>query len=90
MGRPSISRPGTPRGTTPGSSPGSSPRATRVAVGAAAAAAGAGTGAPAPARPPMFALVEEFPDLFKKEVLERLDPVDLALLGRTGARHAPQ
>ena len=33
----------------------------------------------------MCALVEDFSDLFQKEVLERLDPVDRALLGRTGS-----
>ena len=49
----------------------------------AAAAGGAGASAPEPARPPMLALLEDFPDLFQKEVLERLDPLDLALLGRT-------
>ena len=36
-------------------------------------------------RPPFLALLEDFPDLFKKEVLERLDPVDRAMLGRTGS-----
>ena len=53
--------------------------------GPAAAEGGAAASAPEPARPPMLALVEEFPDLFQKEVLERLDGVDLALLGRTGS-----
>jgi len=38
-----------------------------------------------PARPPLLALVEDCPDLFQKEVLERLDRVDRALLGRTGS-----
>jgi hypothetical protein len=37
------------------------------------------------ARPPLLALVEDFPDLFQKEVLERLYPVDRALLARTGS-----
>jgi len=37
-----------------------------------------GAGASAPERPPFFALLEDFPDLFQKEV-------DLALLGRTGS-----
>ena len=46
---------------------------------------GAGASATEPARPPMLALVEDFPDLFQKEVLERLDPVDRGLLGRTGS-----
>jgi len=50
-----------------------------------AAEGGAGAGAPEPARPPLFALLEDFPDLFQKEVLERLDPLDLTLLGRTGS-----
>jgi len=50
-----------------------------------AAEGGAGASAPEPARPPMLALVEDFHDLFKKEVLERLDPLDVALLGRTGS-----
>jgi len=53
--------------------------------GPAAAEGGAAASAPEPARPPMLALVEDFPALFQKEVLERLDPVDLALLGRTGS-----
>jgi hypothetical protein len=48
------------------------------------AATDAAASAPQPARPPFLALLEDFPDLFKKEVLERLDPVDRALLGRTG------
>ena len=39
---------------------------------AVAAEGGAGASAPEPARPPLLALVEDFPDLFKKEVLERL------------------
>jgi hypothetical protein len=52
--------------------------------GLVAAEGCAGTGASEPARPPLVALVEDFPDLFQKEVLERLDPLDLALLGRTG------
>jgi len=38
-----------------------------------------------PPRPPFIALLEDFPDLFQKEVLERLDPVDRGLLGRTGS-----
>jgi len=49
-----------------------------------AAEGGTGASAPEPARPPMLALLEDFPDLFRKEVLERLDPIDLELLGRTG------
>jgi len=53
--------------------------------GVVAAEEGAGMSASEPARPPLLALVEDFPDLFKKEVLERLDPVDRALLGRTGS-----
>ena len=52
----------------------------------AAAEVGAGASAPQPARPRLLALVEDFPDLFQKEVLERLlDPVDRAMLGRTGS-----
>jgi len=47
-----------------------------------AAEGGAGAIAPEPARPPLLAPVEDFPDLFQ-EVLERLDRVDRALLGRT-------
>ena len=50
-----------------------------------AAEGGAGAIAPEPARPPFLALLEDFPDLLQKEVLERLDRVDLALLGRTGS-----
>ena len=50
-----------------------------------AAERGAGAGALEPARPPFIALLEDFPDLFQKEVLERLDCVDLALLRRTGS-----
>ena len=50
-----------------------------------AAEGDAGASAPEPARPPLLALVEDFPDLFQKEVLERLDRVDRALLGRTGS-----
>jgi len=46
---------------------------------------GAGASAPEPARPPFLAVVEDFPDLFQKEVLERLDRVDRALLSRTGS-----
>ena len=46
---------------------------------------GAGAGAPEPARPPLLALVEDFPEFFQKEVLERLNRVDLALLGRAGS-----
>ena len=53
--------------------------------GAAAAERGVGPSASEPARPPFLALLEDFPDLFQKEVLERLDRVDLALLGRTGS-----
>jgi hypothetical protein len=49
-----------------------------------AADGGAGVSAPEPARPPFLA-VEDFPDLFQKEVLERLDRVDRALLSRTGS-----
>jgi len=55
------------------------------AQGTVAAQGSAGASAPEPARPPILALVEDFPDLFKKEVLERLDPLDLALLGCTGS-----
>jgi len=44
------------------------------AQGPAAAEGSAGWSAPEPARPPILALVEDFPDLFQKEVLERLDP----------------
>ena len=51
----------------------------------ASAEGGAGASAPEPARPPLLALVEDFPDLFQKEVLERLDPLDRALLARTGS-----
>ena len=51
----------------------------------AAAEGGAGASAPAPARPPFLALLEDFPDLFQKEVLEGLDPVDRGLLARTGS-----
>jgi len=47
-----------------------------------AAEGGAGASAPEPARPPMLTLLEDFPDLFQKEVLERLDR---GLLGRTGS-----
>jgi hypothetical protein len=50
-----------------------------------AAEVGAGASAPEPARPPFIALIEDFPDLFQKEVLERLDLVDRGLLGRTGS-----
>jgi hypothetical protein len=50
-----------------------------------AARGGAGASALEPARPPFLALLEDFPDLFQKEVLERLNGVDLALLGRTGS-----
>ena len=42
-------------------------------------------GAVGGARPPLLALAEDFPDLFRKEVLERLDPVDRGMLGRTGS-----
>jgi len=52
----------------------------------AAAEGGAGASAPEPARPPFLALLEDFPDLFQKEVLERLDRVDRTLLGRTGSK----
>ena len=45
----------------------------------------AGASALEPARQPLLALLEDFPDLFQKEVLERLDPVDRGLLGRTGS-----
>jgi hypothetical protein len=48
-------------------------------------AAEGGAGASAPERPPFLALLEDFPDLFQKEVLERLGRVDRALLGRTGS-----
>ena len=48
-----------------------------------AAEVGAGASAPEPARPPFISLLEDFPDLFQKEVLERLDLVDRGLLGRT-------
>jgi len=51
----------------------------------AAAEGGAGASAPEPARPPFLALLEDFPDLFQKEVLERLNRVDRGLLGRTGS-----
>ena len=53
--------------------------------GPVAAEGAAGAGAPAPALPPMLALVEDFPDLFKRQVLQRVDPLHLALLGRTGS-----
>ena len=52
---------------------------------AAATEGGTGASAPEPTRPPFLALLEDFPDLFKEEVLERLDHLDLALLGRTGS-----
>ena len=51
----------------------------------AAAEGGAGASTSVPARPPFLALLEDFPDLFQKEVLERLDRVDRALLGRAGS-----
>jgi len=41
-------------------------------------------GSAEPARPPMLALVEDFPDLFKKEVLERLEPTDRTMLAQAG------
>jgi len=52
---------------------------------AAASQGGAGAGAPESARPPLLALIEDFPDLLQRKVLERLDRIDLALLGRTGS-----
>jgi hypothetical protein len=51
--------------------------------GAVAAEGGAGEGGGS--RPPLLALVEDFPDLFQKEVLERLDPVERAMLARSGS-----
>ena len=51
-------------------------------------AAEVGTGASEgcqPPRPPFLALLEDFPDLFQKEVLERLDPLDRGMLARTGS-----
>ena len=57
----------------------------QMPVAAAAAAAEGGAGASEDSQPPFLALLEDFPDLFLKEVLERLHPVDLALLGRTGS-----
>ena len=52
---------------------------------AVAAEGGAGSNAPEPARPPLLALVDYFPDLFQKEVLERLGPIDRAMFGRSGS-----
>jgi hypothetical protein len=34
---------------------------------------------------PLLDLLEEFPDLFEKEVLERLDPANRAFLGQVDA-----
>jgi hypothetical protein len=49
------------------------------------AAASEASEPPRPPRPPFLALLENFPDLFRQEVLERLDPVDRCLLARTGS-----
>jgi hypothetical protein len=54
-------------------------------TGSVQGSAAAEEGPSAPGRPPFLALLEDFPDLFRKEVLDRLDPVDRALLGRTGS-----
>jgi len=51
--------------------------------GEVAAEGGACASAPEPSRPPFLALLEDFPDLLQKEVLERLDPLDLTMLGHT-------
>ena len=64
---------------------GGGPPPSRPPPGPGPVAAEGCPGAPEPARPPFLALLEDFPDLFQKEVLERLDPLDLALLGRTGS-----
>ena len=53
-----------------------------------AAEGGAGASAPQPARPPFIALLEDFPDLLQKEVLERLDPP--RPVGERGARSEPR
>jgi hypothetical protein len=42
------------------------------------------------ARQPLLALVEDFPDLFKKEVLERLDPSTSRCSGVRGVWSAPR
>ena len=53
---------------------------------AAAAREGAGVSQGSePPRPPFLALLEYFLDLFKKGVLERLNPLDRGMLGRTGS-----
>jgi len=66
-------------------SQGDAPPHSRPPPGPGPVADKGGAGAPEPARPPFLAQLEDFPDLFQKEVLERLDPLDLALLGRTGS-----
>ena len=52
--------------------------------GAVAAVGGVCASAPEPERPPFLALLEDFPDLFQKEVLERLDRGEA--LGTTACR----
>jgi hypothetical protein len=76
-------------GTTPGSKPGSLPRGRALCRHQVRRrgrwrqrGAAAGVSAPESSRPPFLALLEDFPDLIQKEVLERLDPLDLAMLGR--------
>ena len=68
-------------GCAPPSPPQPMPEAAEGGAGASE-----GSAPPRPPPPPQFiALLEDFPDLFQKEVLERLDPLDRGVLGRTGS-----
>jgi hypothetical protein len=58
--------------------------------GPAQGPAAAEEGSSAPERPPFLALVEDFPDLFRKEVLERLDPSIARYSGAQGVPSAPR
>jgi len=53
--------------------------------GATPAPPAVGEGVDSSPSPPLLDLLERFPDLFLKEVLERLDPTDRASLARTGS-----